>query len=151
MWSVHRALTCRLLFSCPAEHLITETPLPVSFSLHAPRSPHFKKKHFFLFFPRSFSRHFGPPNGPTLGPPKNAKIIFQGDFWGPKGLPPRDRPSCRFPKKLSNASSGRPFFSEGGGVRCSPRVGAFWDPKKIKKMGASNLAPFGTSKNHPKK
>ena len=29
MWSVHRALTCRLLFSCPAEHLIRETPLPV--------------------------------------------------------------------------------------------------------------------------
>ena len=44
MWSVHKALTWRLLFSCPAEHLVKESPLPVSFFLgrpHALRIPHF--------------------------------------------------------------------------------------------------------------
>ena len=129
-----------------------------------PRAPLiFKKKRFFLIFPMSFSSHFGAPNGPTLGPQKSAKFIFQGHFWGAQGLPPWDQPSCRFPKKMSNALSGRPFFSEGG-VRCSPRGGALWDPQKIKKtiLGASQNGAFGapiwlrleapkiTLKNYPK-
>ena len=101
--------------------------------------PSLKKKKVFSIFPEVIFLTFWGSRWPHLGTQKNAKFIFQGDFWGAQALPPWDRPSCRFPKKKSNASSGKPFFSERG-VRCSPQGGALWDPQKIKN---SQNGPFG--------
>ena len=90
MWSVHKALTYRLLLSCPVEHLIREIPLPILFLagiLHAPRSPHLKKNVFFYFCRDHFPDILGLQMDPPWNPNKKAKIIFQGDFWGAQAPP----------------------------------------------------------------
>ena len=79
MWSVHKALTCRLLFSCPAEHLIRETPLPVllcSDGPHSSHNPHLKKKTFFSIFPEVIFLTFWGSRWTHLGTPKKCQIYF---------------------------------------------------------------------------
>ena len=84
MWSVHKALTCRLLFSCPAEHLIGKPHSPFHFSrgFRMSRAPIFSKFHFFYFsrghFPDILEVQMDPPWNPKKMPKLFSKVIFGG-------------------------------------------------------------------------
>ena len=118
MWSVHKALTCRLLLSCPAEHLIRETPLPVLFFpgiLHAPRSPHLKKKTFFSNFPDVIFQPFWGSRWTHLGTPKKCQIYFPRSFLGGPGPPPLGPAELQISEKNVECFEREAFFLGGGG------------------------------------
>ena len=133
MWSVHRALTCRFLFSCPAEHLIRGNPTPrLTFggNLACPALPSFLKKNVFFYFPRThFPDILGLQMDPTWDPKKVPKLFSKVIFGGPRPPPSGAGRVGDFRKKCRMLRAAGPF-SRRGGSGAAPGGELFGIPKK---------------------